>query len=164
MVVSFISLLGWLPRLSGSLLHPAGGHGWEEDWWMSENVEQFAPRVHLALLEKSMFLKCCNNPWIPEGQAPLSTTNFFNKYFCVIDSEFACPFCNHVSRSMKNYVNDCLLHSNEYRRAIKCPLWGCKQTLSSYTGLKAHIYWDHQEYRSESVEKLLILSPFEITV
>lgn len=74
-----------------------------------------------------------------------------------MDSEFACPHCNHVSRSIRNYGNHCLLHSNEYRRAISCPLGGCRRKFFSYTALKTHIYRDH-ERRSKNHEKNLALS------
>ena len=75
-----------------------------------------------------------------------------------MDSGLACPLCNHVSRTVKNYVNHSQLHSNEYRRVIECPFQRCKRTLLSYTGLRAHIYRDHQERRSSNDEKLLTLS------
>lgn len=77
-----------------------------------------------------------------------------------MDSQFACPLCNHVSRSVRSYVNHSLLHSNEYRRIIKCPIVRCKRKLSSYTGLKAHMYRDHQERTSKSDAKFLTLSPY----
>lgn len=62
-----------------------------------------------------------------------------------MDAEYACPLCRHVSRSIKGYVNHSQLHSNEYRRLYECPFRGCKRKQSSYTGLRAHVYRDHQE-------------------
>ena len=61
-----------------------------------------------------------------------------------MDSEFACPLCGHISRSIKHYVNHYHFHCNEYRRIYECPFRGCKRNLSSYAGLRAHVYREHE--------------------
>lgn len=76
-----------------------------------------------------------------------------------MDSEFACPLCPHVSKTIKGYVTHSQLHSNEYRQLFKCPLKGCNRKLSSYTGIRTHIYRDHQsKIRNKSHDKLAAIN------
>lgn len=62
-----------------------------------------------------------------------------------MDSEFACPLCSHVSRTIKGYISHYQYHSNEYRRFYDCPVRECKRKLLSYTGLRTHIYRNHEK-------------------
>lgn len=71
-----------------------------------------------------------------------------------MESEIVCHLCSHVSRSVKEYVTHCQLHSNQYKVSSKCPVRKCKHRLSSYTGLKAHLYRDHRDKPQTKVNLL----------
>ena len=74
-----------------------------------------------------------------------------------MDSNLSCPYCRHVSKTLKAYVGHTQFHLSEYRPRFKCPFKGCRRQLLSYEGLASHVFRDHQGRPSPNIRNYELL-------